>query len=71
MLPFQSREIYFAYSQFMVHDRQALLCGDWTAAHSAQGFVRLPDFVSFGALLEFGHADVAVYLGAYAPSDTH
>ncbi len=63
---------YFSYSQFQVFDSEVKLPGcAWTDGHYKQGFARREPNVSFGTLLEFGHADVAVHLGPYKGNDDH
>ena len=68
-----SSSLYFSYNQFLVFDRSvATRPGlDWTEVHSKQGFARREKTVSFGTLLEFGHAEVAVHLGPYKPTNNH
>jgi hypothetical protein len=52
----------------MVFDRTVALPGcAWTKEHADQGFARRDRCVCFGTLLEFGEADVTVYLGPYEP----
>src|SRR5579859_8241915 len=61
-----SGSIYFSYSQFFVHDRSVTLPGcAWTDGHFAQGFARREKNVCFGTPLEFGHAELAVYMRPY------
>src|SRR5207248_5840316 len=43
----------------------------WTDGHAAQGFARRESTVCFGTLLEFGYADVAYEIGAFAPHGTY
>lgn len=67
-----SARICFSYSQFQVFDSSVTLPGcAWTDEHYKQGFARREPNVSFGALLEFGHGDVAVHYGPYKPKDEH
>jgi hypothetical protein len=62
--------ISFSYSQLLVFDRSVARPGcAWTERHSLQGFARRESNVSFGTLLEFGHADVSVHSGAYREND--
>jgi len=64
--------IYFAYSQFMVSDRAVALPGcAWTQVHTNQGFARRDSCTCLRTLLEFGVADVTVYMGPYAPRRTY
>jgi Competence protein J (ComJ) len=56
-----SPRLDFSYHQFMVYDQSVRLPGcDWTDERVAQGFVRRESTVSFGTLLDFGFAYVAV-----------
>lgn len=55
----------FSYSQFIVYDETQVAGCDWTDAHVAQGFARRESTVSFGTLLEFGHAEVRVSRNPY------
>jgi hypothetical protein len=67
-----SATIYFSYGQFQVFDSSVRLLGcAWTEGHYKQGFARRELNVSFGTMLEFGHGDVAVYLGAHQEKDNH
>jgi hypothetical protein len=64
--------LYFSYSQFLVYDQSVQLPGcAWTEAHSAQGFARRRSAVCFGTIMEFGHANVTVTVGAYQPSEEY
>lgn len=61
-----SPKLYFSYSQFMVYDQCVRLPGcAWTDKHTAQGFARRESSVCFNTPLEFGLADVSVFLAAY------
>jgi len=63
--------MYFSYGQFMVYDLDVELPGcAWTEGHSAQGFARRDSAVCFGAILDFGHADVTFVLGGYQPTQS-
>jgi hypothetical protein len=67
-----SATIYFSYSQFFVFDKSIKMPGcAWTEGHSEQGFARREKNVAFGTPLEFGHAEVSVYLGRYKGNDDH
>jgi RHS repeat-associated protein len=69
---FYSATIYFSYSQFFVFDKSVRRPGcAWTEGHSEQGFARREKNVSFGTLLEFGHAEVSVHRGPYKGNDEH
>jgi hypothetical protein len=64
--------LYFSYGQFLVYDCGVKAPGSlWTDAHSAQGFARRESTVSFGTLLEFGHADVFYCRGAFRHDGAH
>lgn len=61
--------IYFSYSQFLVFDSSVSRPGcAWTERHYRQGFARRERNASFGTLLEFGHARVALHLRSYEKS---
>ena len=67
-----STTAYFSYSQLQVFDSSVKLPGvSWTDGHFKQGFARQAQNVSFGTRLEFGHAEVAVYLAPYKKKDAH
>ena len=69
---FYTATIYFSYSQFHVFDSSVPLPGcAWTDGHHNQGFARREANVSFRAVLEFGHGDVAVHLGPYRRKQEH
>ena len=58
--------LYFSYRQFFVYDSGIKAPGClWTPAHFAQGFARRESNVSFGTILESGHADVRCYHGPF------
>jgi hypothetical protein len=67
-----SGTIYFSYNQFLVFDASVKLPGcAWTEDHFKQGFARREQNASFGTLLEYGHGDMAAYLGPYEGKDDH
>ena len=62
----------FSYGQFLVFDHSVALPGcAWTEVHFRQGFARRERNVCFGTLLEFGHAELAVYLGPCESQDDY
>ena len=64
--------LYFSYNQFMVFDSSVELPGcAWTKLHSDQGFARRDSVVNFETVLEFGHADVGIRIGAYEHNSVH
>jgi hypothetical protein len=64
--------IYFSYSQFQVFDSSVKLPGcTWTDGHYKQGYARREPNVSFRTMLEFGHGNLAVYLGPYEGRNDH
>lgn len=67
-----SATVYFSYNQFFVFDKSIKLPAcTWTERHFNQGFARREKNAVFGSLLEFGYAELAVYLGAYKGRDAH
>lgn len=66
------QQLEFSYSQFLVYDDLEFQPGcDWQQGHVDQGFARRDAVVSFGTLLEFGHARLSVYAGAYRRQEDH
>lgn len=64
--------MYFSYNQFMVYDDSLKEIGcDWTAEHCKQGFARRASVVSFGTILEFGHANITIIYSRFQPNDAY
>lgn len=63
---FISRKMVFGYGQFIVRDKSiwntAFL---WTEDHMKQGFARIESVASFSTMLNYGEADLRVFLTGY------
>ena len=67
-----SPDLEFSYSQFFVYDASVQMPAcEWTKEHSDQGFARREGTVAFGTRLEYGKAEVRVYVCSYQPRDDH
>jgi hypothetical protein len=60
--------LYFSYGQFMIYDKSIEFPGcSWTEQHASQGFARRSSSVCFSSILEFGEAEVTIFLRKYHP----
>jgi hypothetical protein len=58
--------LYFSYGQFQVHDHGVQLPGlSWTKDHYNQGFIRRESNVALATMLQYGHANIAIFIGSY------
>lgn len=66
------QELYFSYGQIMIYDSREIYpeC-DWTDRHVAQGFAKRISTVCFGTILEYGYADVTIFMKAFASSNSN
>ncbi len=62
----------FSYGQFMVYDDSVTLPGCvWQDHHVRQGFARRESVVCFGTILDFGKANVHVWLLPFTKRNEH
>ena len=65
-------ELFFSYGQFMVYDHSVSLPGCiWQDLHVNQGFARRESVVCFGTILDYGRANVHVWLQPFAKRKEH
>lgn len=65
-------ELIFSYGQFMVYDSSVTLPGCvWQDLHVRQGFARRESVVCFSTILEYGRANVHVWLLPFTKRNEH